>query len=39
MGGLTEEETLKSWTVTLIVMGVAALPLIGILAWLLPLTG
>ena len=37
MGGLTEGETLKSWTMTLVVMGVAGLPLVWALTQLLPL--
>jgi len=37
MGGLTEEETLKSWTVTLVVMGIVGLFLIAGLALVLPL--
>ena len=37
MGGLTEGETFKSWTVTLIVMGVFGLPLVWILTKILPL--
>ena len=38
MGGLTEGETFKSWTITLIVMGVFGLPLVWILTKVLPLT-
>jgi GntP family gluconate:H+ symporter len=37
MGGLTEEETLKSWTMTLVVMGVAGLALVALLTQVLPL--
>ncbi len=37
MGALTEEETLKSWTVTLAVMGMAGLPLLWLLTQLVPL--
>jgi GntP family gluconate:H+ symporter len=37
MGGLTEAETLRSWTATLVIMGVAAVPLILLLSQVLPL--
>jgi GntP family gluconate:H+ symporter len=37
MSGMTESETLKSWTVALVLMGVAGLPLVWILTELLPL--
>jgi GntP family gluconate:H+ symporter len=37
MGGLTEAETLWSWTAVLVVMGVAGLPLVWVLTRLLPL--
>lgn len=37
MGGLTELETFKSWTMALIVMGLCGLPLVLLLSWLLPL--
>ncbi len=37
MGGLTEGETLKSWTATLAMMGVAAVPLLLALSQVLPL--
>jgi GntP family gluconate:H+ symporter len=37
MGGLTEAETLRSWTVALVLMGVAGLPLVWALTRLLPL--
>jgi gluconate:H+ symporter, GntP family len=36
MGGLTEAETLKSWTVTLAIMGIAGLPFIWVLTRLVP---
>ncbi|MCS6975865.1 MAG: GntP family permease [Gemmatales bacterium] len=38
MGGLTEEETLKSWTVTLVVMGISGIVLLLALVHVLPLT-
>lgn len=37
MGGLTEEETLKSWTLTLVIMGIAGIVLLLVLVHLLPL--
>jgi GntP family gluconate:H+ symporter len=37
MSGMTETETLKSWTVALILMGVAGLPVVWALTRLLPL--
>ena len=37
MGGLTEGETFKSWTMCLVVMGVAGLPIIWTLTKLVPL--
>jgi GntP family gluconate:H+ symporter len=37
MGGLTEEETLKSWTMTLVVMGLAGIVLLLLLTQVLPL--
>ena len=37
MGGLTETEALKSWTLLLVVMGLVALASTMLLAWLLPL--
>jgi GntP family gluconate:H+ symporter len=37
MSGMTETETLKSWTVALMVMGVAGLPLVWVLTRVLPL--
>jgi GntP family gluconate:H+ symporter len=39
MSGFTEEETLKTWTVMLGVMGVVGLVEVLVLAWLLPLAG
>jgi GntP family gluconate:H+ symporter len=37
MSGMTETETLRSWTVALVLMGVAGLPLVWVLTRLLPL--
>lgn len=37
MGGLTEGETLRSWTATLVVMGVAAVPFLLILSRIWPM--
>jgi GntP family gluconate:H+ symporter len=37
MGGLTEGETFKSWTLCLVIMGCAGLPLIWLLTMVLPL--
>ena len=37
MSGMTEAETLKSWTTALVLMGMAGLPLVWILTKLLPL--
>jgi GntP family gluconate:H+ symporter len=37
MSGMTEAETLRSWTMTLVVMGVAGLPLVWALTRVLPL--
>jgi GntP family gluconate:H+ symporter len=37
MSGMTEAETLRSWTVALALMGVAGLPLVWVLTKLLPL--
>jgi len=36
-GGLTEAEALRSWTITLVVMGLLGLPIVALLAWLVPL--
>lgn len=38
LGGLTEREALKSWTMTLAIMGITGLPLIWVLTKVLPLT-
>jgi GntP family gluconate:H+ symporter len=38
MGGLTEGETLRSWTITLVLMGLAGLPLVWLLSVFLPLS-
>lgn len=37
MGGLTEAETLRSWTATLVVMGTASVPLLLLFSRILPL--
>lgn len=37
MGGLTEGETFKSWTICLVVMGITGLPLIWLLTKIVPL--
>ena len=37
MSGMTETETLRSWTAALVLMGVAGLPLVWVLTKLLPL--
>ncbi|MCI0683451.1 MAG: GntP family permease [Gemmataceae bacterium] len=37
MGGLTEAETFKSWTICLVVMGIVGLPLIWLLTKIVPL--
>ena len=39
MGGLTEGETLKSWTMCLIVMGLAGLPIVWLVSVLFPMAG
>ncbi len=37
MGGLTEGETFKSWTITLVLMGLAGLPIVMLLTQVMPL--
>lgn len=39
MGGLTELETFKSWTICLTIMGVCGLPIVLLLSQILPLVG
>jgi hypothetical protein len=39
MGGLTELQTLRTWTPLLALIGVIAMTMTVILAWLMPLTG
>lgn len=39
MGGLTEVETLRSWTPLLAILGTTAMVVTSLLAWLFPMTG